>query len=190
VPTTKSQRSRMQGRHQHTCTPSRIQQRNRRWAKASGFDRRSPPLGLHRFPSGNPAFARYRQLKSEHTNTELRQTAFELIDTSEPDRRLDTELNAESGNVDRNEGNDMEAFDELMSEVELAQKLHVSLACLRRWRLERRGPPFIKLGSLVRYSTRDLTAWLSSLPTGGSQRVSSATGANVTPARRRTSIAS
>lgn len=56
---------------------------------------------------------------------------------------------------------------ELLNEREVAKKLRVSLACLRRWRLEKRGPVFLKVGSLVRYRQEDLDAWLQSLPTGG-----------------------
>ena len=57
----------------------------------------------------------------------------------------------------------------LLTEADVAQKLHVSLASVRRWRLERRGPQFIKVGSLVRYRPEDLDLWLAALPTGGSQ---------------------
>ena len=39
----------------------------------------------------------------------------------------------------------------LLTEPHVADRLRVSLACLLRWRLERRGPRFIKVGSLVRY---------------------------------------
>jgi predicted DNA-binding transcriptional regulator AlpA len=56
---------------------------------------------------------------------------------------------------------------ELLNETELAKKLRVSLACLRRWRLEKRGPAFVKIGPLVRYRLEDLDSWLQSLPTGG-----------------------
>ena len=56
----------------------------------------------------------------------------------------------------------------LMTENEVSKRLNVSLASLRRWRLLRRGPAFLKIGSLVRYSAEDLDAWLASLPTGGS----------------------
>src|SRR5262249_5798575 len=55
----------------------------------------------------------------------------------------------------------------LLTEEEVAKHLHVSLASIRRWRLERRGPQFIKVGTLVRYRPEDLESWLSSLPTGG-----------------------
>ena len=42
----------------------------------------------------------------------------------------------------------------LLTEDEVARQLRVSVASLRRWRLERRGPQFIKVGSLVRVSAR------------------------------------
>ena len=56
----------------------------------------------------------------------------------------------------------------LLTEEEVAKQLHVSVASLRRWRLERRGPQFIKVGSLVRYRPEEIEAWLAVLPTGGS----------------------
>lgn len=55
----------------------------------------------------------------------------------------------------------------LLTEAEVAEKLQVSLACLRRWRLEKRGPRFIKVGVLVRYPAESLDEWFDSLPTGG-----------------------
>lgn len=42
----------------------------------------------------------------------------------------------------------------------MAKRLNVSLASMRRWRLERRGPAFVKVGALVRYRPEDLDAWL------------------------------
>jgi excisionase family DNA binding protein len=54
----------------------------------------------------------------------------------------------------------------LLTESEIAARLHVSLAAVRRWRLERRGPPFVKVGVLVRYRPEDLESWVTSLPTG------------------------
>jgi predicted DNA-binding transcriptional regulator AlpA len=61
----------------------------------------------------------------------------------------------------------------LLTEYDVAQRLHVSLASLRRWRLEKRGPRFIKVSSLVRYRPEDVEEWLSALPTGGSGRAGS-----------------
>jgi excisionase family DNA binding protein len=55
----------------------------------------------------------------------------------------------------------------LLTESEVSQLLRVSLARLRKWRVEKRGPRFIKIGSLVRYRSADLQQWLASLPTGG-----------------------
>src|ERR1035438_6170878 len=39
----------------------------------------------------------------------------------------------------------------LVTESEVSRLLQVSLARLRKWRVEKRGPRFIKIGSLVRY---------------------------------------
>jgi hypothetical protein len=58
----------------------------------------------------------------------------------------------------------------LLTEEEVARQLHVSVASLRRWRLERRGPQFIKVGSLVRYRPDEIEVWLAALPTGGAGR--------------------
>jgi excisionase family DNA binding protein len=55
----------------------------------------------------------------------------------------------------------------LLTEPEVGERLRVSLACLRRWRLERRGPRFIKVGSLVRYPADELDRWIDALPAGG-----------------------
>ncbi len=56
----------------------------------------------------------------------------------------------------------------LMTEDEVAKRLNVSVASLRRWRLLGKGPVFIKVGSLVRYRAEDLDSWLATLPQGGS----------------------
>jgi hypothetical protein len=58
----------------------------------------------------------------------------------------------------------------LMTEDEVSKALNVSVASLRRWRLEKRGPLFVKMGSLVRYRPEDLESWLADLPTGGDVR--------------------
>lgn len=56
----------------------------------------------------------------------------------------------------------------LLTEDKVADHLNVSLASVRRWRLEHRGPRYIKVGSLVRYRPEDVESWLAALPTGGS----------------------
>jgi excisionase family DNA binding protein len=55
----------------------------------------------------------------------------------------------------------------LLTESEVAARLRVSLACLRRWRLEGRGPRFVKVGSRVRYPSEELDGWIQALPAGG-----------------------
>jgi len=57
----------------------------------------------------------------------------------------------------------------LLTEHDVSKQLRVSLGSLRRWRMIRQGPPFFKVGPLVRYRSDDVEAWLSAQPTGGSQ---------------------
>jgi hypothetical protein len=45
---------------------------------------------------------------------------------------------------------------QLHNEDETARILSCTKAALRRWRRERRGPRFVKLGRLIRYSQTDL----------------------------------
>ena len=54
-----------------------------------------------------------------------------------------------------------------LNEQEVSKRLNISVATLRRWRLEKRGPMFVKVGSLVRYRPEDLDSWVATLPTGG-----------------------
>ena len=55
----------------------------------------------------------------------------------------------------------------LLTEQDVSRRLSVSLATVRKWRVERRGPTYLKVGALVRYRPADLSAWLASLPKGG-----------------------
>ena len=58
----------------------------------------------------------------------------------------------------------------LMTERDLAATLQVSLACVRKWRLEGRGPKWNKPSpALVRYDPADVLSWLSSLAGGGGE---------------------
>jgi excisionase family DNA binding protein len=56
----------------------------------------------------------------------------------------------------------------LLTEQELAKQLSVSLASVRRWRINGRGPLFVKVGASVRYGPEDVETWLGELATGGS----------------------
>jgi predicted DNA-binding transcriptional regulator AlpA len=55
----------------------------------------------------------------------------------------------------------------LLDEKEISRILRVSTGTLRAWRCEGRGPRFVKMGQMVRYSRQDVRAWLAQLPTGG-----------------------
>ena len=58
--------------------------------------------------------------------------------------------------------------EELLDERAVATLLHVSVATVRRWRLFKRGPRYIKVSdALVRYRPADLEAYLGSRPGGG-----------------------
>src|SRR5215475_7956572 len=65
-----------------------------------------------------------------------------------------------------------------LNEQEVSKRLNVSVATLRRWRLEKRGPMFVKVGSLVRYRPEDLDSWVAALPAGGAVAVMTARAAS------------
>ena len=54
-----------------------------------------------------------------------------------------------------------------LTEIQVAERTHISLATLRRWRLENRGPKYRKFGSLVRYDEDELSRWEEAQPFGG-----------------------
>ena len=53
---------------------------------------------------------------------------------------------------------DVDPIERLMNEHEVAAKLGLKVATLRRWRWAGRGPPYIKIGSAVRYQPPDIDA--------------------------------
>ena len=57
----------------------------------------------------------------------------------------------------------------LLTDIEAAEILELSVSTLRRWRCEGRGhgPAWLKMGGNVRYDLRDLEAWLNECRTGG-----------------------
>lgn len=55
----------------------------------------------------------------------------------------------------------------LLNEHDVARIVGLSVASVRRWRLLRRGPKFVKMGASVRYRSEDFLAWLETRPTGG-----------------------
>lgn len=53
---------------------------------------------------------------------------------------------------------------EMLNDHQVAEYLNISVVTLRRWRLFRKGPKFLKIGSAVRYRRVDLERWLDSCP--------------------------
>jgi predicted DNA-binding transcriptional regulator AlpA len=50
----------------------------------------------------------------------------------------------------------------LLNEHDVARITGLSVASVRRWRLLRQGPKYLKIGAAVRYKPKDVLAWLSS----------------------------
>jgi predicted DNA-binding transcriptional regulator AlpA len=57
----------------------------------------------------------------------------------------------------------------LLNEFDVAHITGLSVASVRRWRVLRQGPRYLKIGSAVRYRPADISVWLESRPTGGGQ---------------------
>ena len=58
-------------------------------------------------------------------------------------------------------------LEKLLNERDVASITGLSVASIRRWRLLKHGPKYIKIGAAVRYKPEDVSAWLQSRPTGG-----------------------
>jgi predicted DNA-binding transcriptional regulator AlpA len=54
----------------------------------------------------------------------------------------------------------------LIDERQLCADLGISSVTATKWRARAEGPPFIKVGRLVRYRRRDVEAWLASRTVG------------------------
>jgi predicted DNA-binding transcriptional regulator AlpA len=55
----------------------------------------------------------------------------------------------------------------LLTEHDVARVTGLSVASVRRWRLFKAGPKYLKISASVRYRSEDLRAWLETRPTGG-----------------------
>ena len=62
------------------------------------------------------------------------------------------------------ENNTLEA---LLDERAVARATGLSVSSVRRWRLLKQGPKYLKIGAAVRYKVEDVSSWLESRPTGG-----------------------
>jgi predicted DNA-binding transcriptional regulator AlpA len=58
-------------------------------------------------------------------------------------------------------------MESLLNEHDVARITGLSVASIRRRRLLRQSPKFLKLGAAVRYKQGDVSAWLESCPSGG-----------------------
>lgn len=54
----------------------------------------------------------------------------------------------------------MALLGEKLTTGELAAELHRSTETVKRWRRERKGPPFLRLQGRVLYDRADVEAWL------------------------------
>jgi predicted DNA-binding transcriptional regulator AlpA len=58
----------------------------------------------------------------------------------------------------------------LLNEHDVARITGLSVASVRRWRLLRQGPKYIKIGAAVRYKPEDVAGWLESRPSAGGEQ--------------------
>jgi len=63
------------------------------------------------------------------------------------------------------------AVEQLLTEHEVAKILRVSVATIRRRRLLKQPPTWIKIGASVRYTPYSISAFLKSRPSGGGEQV-------------------
>jgi predicted DNA-binding transcriptional regulator AlpA len=59
------------------------------------------------------------------------------------------------------------SLDALLDEYDVARITSLSVATVRRWRLLRQGPVYLKLGASVRYKPQSISEWIESRPSGG-----------------------
>jgi excisionase family DNA binding protein len=62
--------------------------------------------------------------------------------------------------------NDNQAASEFLDERGLCALLAISSVTATKWRAKAKGPPFIKVGRLVRYRRTDVDAWLRACTIG------------------------
>lgn len=55
----------------------------------------------------------------------------------------------------------------LLTEAEVADLLRIPAGTLKKWRTRGDGPPFTRVGRLVRYREQELDAWLTKRTSAG-----------------------
>jgi predicted DNA-binding transcriptional regulator AlpA len=58
---------------------------------------------------------------------------------------------------------------ELINEREVAKIMSLSVSLVRRWRVQKKGPRYYKIGAAVRYRPEDVVSWLEEQAQGGGQ---------------------
>src|SRR5690242_19298497 len=51
---------------------------------------------------------------------------------------------------------------EMLTAQQVASYFDMSVACVRKWRVRRKGPKFVKIGRSIRYKRGDVESWLDS----------------------------
>lgn len=51
-------------------------------------------------------------------------------------------------------------MDDYLTTKELSERLSIARGTLQNWRLTKSGPPFKKLGKVIRYKLSDVLRWL------------------------------
>jgi predicted DNA-binding transcriptional regulator AlpA len=59
------------------------------------------------------------------------------------------------------------SIETLLNERDVAHVTGLSVASVRRWRLLRQGPQYIKIGAAVRYTPESIREFVATRPTGG-----------------------
>ena len=55
----------------------------------------------------------------------------------------------------------------LLNEHEVAESCSISVLTLRKWRSQKRGPQYVKIGALVRYRPDDVDSWIVAQKSSG-----------------------
>jgi excisionase family DNA binding protein len=61
----------------------------------------------------------------------------------------------------RNEIAKTDVVSDLLTVHEAARVLRISASSLNKWRLTGNGPPFVRIGTRVRYRARDLSTYIA-----------------------------
>lgn len=55
---------------------------------------------------------------------------------------------------------------EFIDDHELARRLGIARTTIQHWRLQAKGPAFVRVGRLIRYDVRDVERWIEAQKVG------------------------